>query len=416
MEDGTNRMVCREAVTQGTLSTNPVEVVINLYNFKDRTKFVLNGSVFGFEPIQSNHLKEQMGKLKYLISTCSNQFNSQNFKKNTITSLGNEIEKLAEMYSKGILSDEEFKKAKSKLLNYNDNILHTNEFANKQVEHLNSGIVQPSIQAKQSITKISMPMDGICNNTFEDKQNIFCVSCGNILKENDNFCIKCGFKVELNNSFSEEQKTWNKKNISIQSLDILKTPESNGEIILSLKNGTVVSFLDQANEETKTKIIWYKIKYKDIEGWCNSKNIKKIPSSEDEVSYIIETSSQEVQETLEVNKNNSERSRHGFATFWFIFYPLSFSITWGVFTILIKDLLYVFVIVSVVSVVACSLLLSWKKIGVWIIVGLAIILLIININNEMGIWFIIIGLIGIAIMLGVLFLRKNGKTIWEQLE
>lgn len=71
------------------------------------------------------------------------------------------------------------------------------------------------------------------------------------------------------------EKKWNKKYIVLQQLEIKRTPESDGENILTLEDGEMVVYLDQAYEEIKTKIIWYKINYKNVDGWCISNNLEK---------------------------------------------------------------------------------------------------------------------------------------------
>ena len=117
MEDSPNKIVCKEVTSQMTSFTNPAEVAIILNDQIEKTKITLNGSVIGFGPIQSNHIQGQIGRIKNLIETCSAQFANQNDDKNATLSLSNELEKLAELNKKGILSDEEFKNAKNKLLN-----------------------------------------------------------------------------------------------------------------------------------------------------------------------------------------------------------------------------------------------------------------------------------------------------------
>ena len=117
MEEHSNKIVCKEIAVQITSFTWPAEVAINIFDNNGKTKILLDGSIFGFGPIQSNHLKGQMGRIRNLIETNSIQIISQGGLKNKVDSLSNELEKLAELHSKGILSDDEFKNAKNKLLN-----------------------------------------------------------------------------------------------------------------------------------------------------------------------------------------------------------------------------------------------------------------------------------------------------------
>ena len=117
MEDNSNKIVCKEVAIQWTSFNYPAEIAISLSDYKEKTKIVLDGSIFGFGPIQSGHLQGQIGRIKNLIETCSTQSSNQNVTQNKTENLSNELEKLAELHSKGILSDEEFKSAKNKLLN-----------------------------------------------------------------------------------------------------------------------------------------------------------------------------------------------------------------------------------------------------------------------------------------------------------
>jgi hypothetical protein len=69
-----------------------------------------------------------------------------------------------------------------------------------------------------------------------------------------------------------------------------------------------------------------------------------------------------------------------------------------------------------VQVIGLVLLLRWKKIGFWIITVVSGVSLMINLTIG-GIVLQTIGaIIGIVIYWGVLQLKKNEKTAWEQLE
>jgi hypothetical protein len=117
MKENTDSMVCKEVAAQSTSFTWPAEVTISIFGNTEDTKIVLNGSIMGFGPVQSGHLKGQIGRIKNLIETCSLQINNQSTTQDKKDSLSGELERLAELHSKGILSDAEFKNAKSKLLN-----------------------------------------------------------------------------------------------------------------------------------------------------------------------------------------------------------------------------------------------------------------------------------------------------------
>jgi len=74
---------------------------------------------------------------------------------------------------------------------------------------------------------------------------------------------------------SNNEKIWNKKYSAIIPIELKKIPDSSEESFIQIEKGEIIDYLEQVSEENKTKIIWYKIKYKDNEGWCNSSNIEK---------------------------------------------------------------------------------------------------------------------------------------------
>jgi hypothetical protein len=90
-----------------------VEIVLNAV--ANDTRVSLNGSVFGMGPFASKHILGEVQKLKNMIEVEVNQFkNNQN--NMASVSVSTELEKLASLHSQGILSDDEFKMAKNKLL------------------------------------------------------------------------------------------------------------------------------------------------------------------------------------------------------------------------------------------------------------------------------------------------------------
>jgi len=83
----------------------------------------MNGTIFGWGPIQASHLKGQMGSLKNRIEIgLSKLFEDQKQQAASIpisqsSSLITELERLANLHAKGLLTDDEFQSAKKKLLN-----------------------------------------------------------------------------------------------------------------------------------------------------------------------------------------------------------------------------------------------------------------------------------------------------------
>jgi hypothetical protein len=69
-----------------------------------------------------------------------------------------------------------------------------------------------------------------------------------------------------------------------------------------------------------------------------------------------------------------------------------------------------------VQVIGLVLLLRWKKIGFWIITVVSGVSLMINLTSGGSVLQTMGAIIGIVIYWGVLQLKKNEKTAWEQLE
>ena len=79
-----------------------------------RTNVRLNGSIYGFGPVQSGHLKGQVGNLRNRIEVISSK------KLEAVAGqqggISDEIAKLKQLHQDGALTDEEFRLAKAKLL------------------------------------------------------------------------------------------------------------------------------------------------------------------------------------------------------------------------------------------------------------------------------------------------------------
>lgn len=116
LEQNEKRLICKEKTPQGTSFTWAAQVEIALaLESPDRTKITLNGSIFGLGPIQSGHLKGQVGNLRNRIELVLAQSRRPTGDQPT-SSLVSELEKLAELHARGSLSDEEYQQAKAQLL------------------------------------------------------------------------------------------------------------------------------------------------------------------------------------------------------------------------------------------------------------------------------------------------------------
>ena len=121
LEQSEKRLVCKEMTPQGTSFTWAAQVEIALTReSSDRTKVTLNGSIFGLGPIQSGHLKGQLGNLRNRIELASAESRRPTEDQPTI-SFVSELEKLAELHARGNLSDAEYQHAKAQLLSKQGN-------------------------------------------------------------------------------------------------------------------------------------------------------------------------------------------------------------------------------------------------------------------------------------------------------
>jgi len=73
-------------------------------------------------------------------------------------------------------------------------------------------------------------------------------------------------------------------------------------------------------------------------------------------------------------------------------------------------------ILGILNLIFAILLFQWKKIGFWGFLGTSVITLILNIQAGMGVSSVIGGLVGVAILYGILQIKKNDVSTWEGLE
>lgn len=117
MNEGKNFISCKEITSFSAFSvTWPAKVDISISEHNDKVQIKLEGSIAGLGPIQSGHLKGQLGKFKNLIEVAINRLTQNSNINNDTPSLSSEIEKLSVLHSKGILTKEEFDSAKKKIL------------------------------------------------------------------------------------------------------------------------------------------------------------------------------------------------------------------------------------------------------------------------------------------------------------
>lgn len=92
--------------------TNPAKIEVQISGDANRSNVLVNSSNMGIGPVQGGHVKSVaetfMSKVQYKLSESQAQTSR--------SSVADEIEKLASLKEKGLLSDEEFNAAKAKLI------------------------------------------------------------------------------------------------------------------------------------------------------------------------------------------------------------------------------------------------------------------------------------------------------------
>ena len=119
--------------------------------------------------------------------------------------------------------------------------------------------------------------------------------------------------------------------------------------------------------------------------------------------------------------------RHGCVTAWLYMIIITSSIVFGLFLALNEIFrmffsvdskpLMLWVGISTVCNLTCAILiLQWKKIGFWGYAFLSLAAVIVNIFYEASIGQTLYGLLGVAILYGLLQIKKDNVSTWERLE
>lgn len=120
--------------------------------------------------------------------------------------------------------------------------------------------------------------------------------------------------------------------------------------------------------------------------------------------------------------------RHGCVTAWLAFIILANSVTALIYffatEMITKNLphevspsmIMLLGALGIANVVFAFLLLRWKKIGFWGFVASGIATFAINLSLELGIGQSILGLVGVAILYGILQMKQGNESTWQNLQ
>lgn len=125
--------------------------------------------------------------------------------------------------------------------------------------------------------------------------------------------------------------------------------------------------------------------------------------------------------------NSSSKNRHGCLTAWLMVVIVLNSVIAAWYLIFTEAIanqepidasplnIRIIGIFAVLNVIFSFLVFNWKKVGFWGFVATSIVVTIINLNIGIGIGQSLGGLIGIAVLFGVLQIKKDGVSGWEQM-
>jgi len=116
LDETNNYISCKEVTSQITSFTWPAKVDVYLETNEKHTTIRFAGSIWGLGPIQSGHLHGQMGRFRNLIEVTVKKYIKETKPSDSNSSITAQLERLADLHSKGLLNSDEFKSAKEKLL------------------------------------------------------------------------------------------------------------------------------------------------------------------------------------------------------------------------------------------------------------------------------------------------------------
>lgn len=133
LEQADTKIRCKEVSLDNASFSWPAEVEIAMKLVaEDKTEVELKGTIFGFGEIQRSHLQEQLERIRERIElSVLERADLAHSRKPAAArhaehetakdfSLSGELEKLVSLFQQGVLTDEEFSKAKQRLLDKAD--------------------------------------------------------------------------------------------------------------------------------------------------------------------------------------------------------------------------------------------------------------------------------------------------------
>ncbi len=119
MDTSDVRIVCKESANvtgAGVIAAYPVNIEISLSPTDAGTQISIKGSNFGFGPVQSGHVKGQVGNIRNRIELVLNKPKTLESVTQPAQDIAAQIKKLSDLRDQGILSEAEFVAAKARIL------------------------------------------------------------------------------------------------------------------------------------------------------------------------------------------------------------------------------------------------------------------------------------------------------------
>ncbi len=124
---------------------------------------------------------------------------------------------------------------------------------------------------------------------------------------------------------------------------------------------------------------------------------------------------------------SSGKQRHGCITAWFVV-ALIINLLGAIMYLFAKEIVtkglpkfsntmvVLFGIICAANVIFIVMLFQWKKIGFWGLAGTNIAAVMIYMCADSGVVYSLSGLAGIAVLYGILQIKKNNVRMWDHLE
>jgi hypothetical protein len=142
---------------------------------------------------------------------------------------------------------------------------------------------------------------------------------------------------------------------------------------------------------------------------------------------IIRNEMDTLDESL-LETTNLTKQRHGCVTAWLVLLIFTNSLVALLYLLggdniskrlpggISNNILILLAILGILNVGCSVMLFQWKKLGFWGFVLTSICAFVINLNVGLGIGQSIFGLVGIAVLYGVLQIKKDNHSAWTNLE